>query len=178
MTKSQIAKKYARILINTVNITEVRYVIEELKVFSKAIDSDRRLRLLFISQIFSEDEKNRALSDILSYMKSRGETGKFLNLIITQGSLHAIKEIINSAIGLYQERMKRITAEISAPVPLGENHINRLKSALSSLTNRDVEIESRLDPSLIGGFIVKVGSTIYDSSLKGQLMLLRAELTK
>lgn len=178
MTKSLIAKKYAGVLINTINISDVPSVIEELKAFSRLIDSDRRLKLLFISQIFSEDEKSRALNEILSYMKAKEGTMKLLNLIITQGSLHAIKEIIRSAIVLHQERMNRITAEIVVPVPLKENYTNRLRSAIMSLTNRDVKIESRLDPSLIGGFIVKVGSTIYDSSLKGQLMLLRAELTK
>ncbi len=178
MMKSQIAKRYGKVLINTVDISEVPSIIEELKAFSKLIDSDRRLRLLFISQIFSEEEKKTALSEVLSYMKAKDETKKFLTLIITQGCLHAINEIIGSALNLYQDRMNRITAEIVAPVPLNESYINRLKSALGFLTNREVEVESRLDPSLIGGFIVKVGSTIYDSSLKGQLMLLRAELTK
>ena len=67
---------------------------------------------------------------------------------------------------------------MTTPVALEEKYISRLKSALTSLTDREVQIESRLDPSLIGGFIVKVGSTVYDSSLKGQLQLLRAELTR
>jgi ATP synthase F1 delta subunit len=178
MTKSQIAKKYAKVLLNTVDLSKVSSVIEEIKGFSKLIDSDRRLRLLFTSQIFSEEEKGRALNEVLLYMKVKEETRKFLNLVITQGSLHAIKEIIGSAINLYQERINKTTAEIISPVPLNEQHLNQLRSALSALTKRDVQINSRLDPSLIGGFIVKVGSTIYDSSLKGQLMLLRAELTK
>ena len=46
------------------------------------------------------------------------------------------------------------------------------------MTKRDVDIDSKIDPALLGGFIVKIGSTIYDSSLKGQLRLLRTELTK
>jgi len=178
MTKAQIAKRYAKVLINTIDLSSVPSVIEEIKTFSRLIDADKRVRLLFTSQIFSEEEKGTALNEILSYMKAKKESKKFLNLIITQGGLHAIKEIITSAITLYQERINKTTAEVISPVPLNEHHLNKLRSALSALTNRDVKIDSRLDPSLIGGFIVKVGSTIYDSSLKGQLMLLRAELTK
>jgi len=67
---------------------------------------------------------------------------------------------------------------VVSPVTLEKNYINRLKSSLKALTRRDIDIESRIDTSLLGGFIVKVGSTVYDSSLKGQLRLLRAALTK
>lgn len=178
MTKSHIAKKYSKALINTIDISDVPAVIEELKAFSKLIDSDRKLKLLFISQIFSEDEKKRALKEILSYMKVKTQSEKFLALIIAQGCLPVLKEIIGLSVRIYQERTKKATAEVTAPVHLDKIYINRLESALRSLTKREVEIQSRIDPSLIGGFIVKIGSTIYDSSLKGQLMLLRTELTK
>jgi ATP synthase F1 delta subunit len=178
MAETQVAKRYAKVLINTVDLSVVPSVIEELRAFARLMDSDRRLRLLFGSHIFSEEEKERALKEVLSYMKAKEETGRLLNLIITQGVLHALKDIITSAISLYEEKMKRVTAEVISPVPLKAEHIETLRSALGVLTNRDVQIDNRLDPSLIGGFIVKVGSTIYDSSLKGQLMLLRAELTK
>jgi F0F1-type ATP synthase delta subunit len=53
-----------------------------------------------------------------------------------------------------------------------------LKNALKNITKMDVEVENQVDPSLLGGFVVKVGSTIYDNSLKGQLRLLKAELMK
>jgi len=178
MTKGQIAKRYAKILINTVDLSVIPHVLEELRAFARLVESDRRFKLFFGSRIFSEEEKERVLREVLSYMKAREETGKLLNLIITHGVIHAIKEIIKSAIGLYEERMRKVTAEVVSPVPLKAEHVERLRSVLGGLTSRDVQIDNRLDPSLIGGFIVKVGSTIYDSSLKGQLMLLRAELTK
>ena len=95
-----------------------------------------------------------------------------------RGSLPGLKDTIKSLLVLYEEKIRKVTAEVTAPVALDEKFISRLKTALTSLTDRNVEIESRQDPSLIGGFIVKVGSTVYDSSLKGQLQLLRAELTR
>lgn len=178
MNKTQIARKVSRALINTVEITQVPSVIEELTSFSNLIEADRKIRLFFISQIFSEDEKKRSLDEILIYMKASGDTKKWLKLIISQGYLAGLKDTIKSLIILYEEKAGKVTAEVTTPVALEEKYISRLKTALTSLTDREVQIESRLDPSLIGGFIVKVGSTVYDSSLKGQLQLLRAELTR
>lgn len=178
MMNSQVTRRYAKVLINTIDISTIPSVIEELKRFSMIIDSDRRLRVLFIGPMFSDEEKERTLNILLSYIRAKDETKGFLKLLIMQGGLQVIKDIINLAISLYHERMNRITAEVSTPVSLSEGHISKLKHTLRSLTKREIEINLKIDPSLIGGFIIKLGSTIYDSSLKGQLMLLRAELTK
>lgn len=178
MNKTYVAKKFSKALINTVDISAVQRVIEELKAFSGLIDADRKFKILFVSQIFSQDEKKSALNQILSHMKASPQGAKFLTLIITQGVVAVIKEIISASLNIYEERMKKVTAEVASPVALDKNFSNRLKAALRTMTNKEVEIESRLDPSLIGGFIVKIGSTVYDSSLKGQLQLLKAELTR
>lgn len=178
MNKTYVAKKFSRALINTVDISAVPGVIEELKVFSGLIDADRRFKLLFASQIFSEDEKKKALDQILSHMKASPQGAKFLTLIITQGVVSAIKEIISASLSIYEGKIGKVTAEVSSPVALDENYSNRLKAVLRTMTKKEVEIESSIDPSLIGGFIVKVGSTVYDSSLRGQLQLLKAELAR
>lgn len=178
MNKAHIAKKLSKSLIGRADISVIPRVTEELKVFSRLVESDRNIRLLFISQIFSEEEKRRALDEVLSYMKASGDTGKFLRLIISQKALPVLKETIKSVVLLYEEKLKKVTAEVTAPVALEEQYISRLKSALVSLTSREVDVESRVDPSLIGGFVVKVGSTVYDSSLKGQLQILKSELTR
>jgi len=178
LNKTYAAKKLSKALINTVDISAVPRVIAELDAFSGLIDADKRFKLLFVSQIFSEDEKKKALDQILSHMEASPQGAKFLTLIITQGAVTAIKEIISASLNIYEGRIGKVTAEVSSPVALDENYSNRLKAVLKTMTNKEVEIESSIDPSLIGGFIVKVGSTIYDSSLKGQLQLLKAELTR
>ncbi len=61
---------------------------------------------------------------------------------------------------------------------VGKNYEERLKASLKKMIEKDVDIEYVLDPSLLGGVLVKVGSTMYDSSVKGQLRLLKDELIK
>jgi ATP synthase F1 delta subunit len=178
VNKSQIAKKLSRSLINTCDISDVNGVLEGLHIFSKVIDSSRELKLLFSSRIFTDNEKSQALKILTSHLKISRQSEKFLKLIIMHGYLSAMKEIIKASTDAYNEKLKKATALVISPVALEQNHIKRLKNTLRELTKRDVDIDSKIDPELLGGFIVKIGSTIYDSSLKGQLRLLRTELTK
>ena len=178
MNKNQIAKKYSRAILNTVKLSDIPRLIEELKAFSSLIDDNRQLKLLFAGQIFTDEEKGKAFAAITPSLKFNAETGKFLNLIITQGYLTAMKEIIAYTINVYNEKQKKATAVVVSPVSLDKGYADRLKVALKNLIDRDVDIENEVDPSLLGGFVVRVGSTIYDSSVKGQLRLLKSELMR
>ncbi len=178
MNKNQIAKKYSRAIINSTGISKIPGIIDEFKAFSDMLDANRQLRLLFAGRIFSENEKERAFKALAPLLKFNPHTEKFLKLIIVQGHLSAMKEIITASIAIYNERQKKATAVVVSPVDLNNKYIQRLKSALKRMTDRDITIEKEIDKSLLGGFIVKVGSTIFDSSVKGQLRLLRAELMR
>ncbi len=178
MNKNQIAKKYSRAILNTVKLSDIPRVIEELKAFSSLIDDNRQLKRLFAGQIFSDEEKGKAFAAIKPSLKFNAGTEKFLSLIITQGYLTAMKEIITYTINVYNEKQKKASAVVISPVSLNKGYVDRLKVALKNLIDRDVDIENEVDPSLLGGFVVRVGSTIYDSSVKGQLRLLKSELMR
>lgn len=178
MNKNQIAKKYSKALLSSAKISDVPTVVEEMKAFAELLETNRQLKLLFAGQIFSDDEKSKAFDALLPKLKLSSQTEKFLKLIILHGNLAAIKEIIIASINIYNEKEKKATAVVISPVTLDTGYTKRLKAALKDLTKKDVDIESQVDPSLLGGFIVKVGSTIYDSSIKGQLRLLKAELMR
>lgn len=163
---------------SSAKISEVPRVIEELKAFSELLVINRQLKLLLAGQIFSTNEKEKAFGAILPLLKLSAQSEKFLKQIIIQGHLSAIKEIITSSIISYNESQKKASAVVISPVALDKTYTERLKAVLKKLTKKEIDIESEVDPSLLGGFIVKVGSTIYDSSIKGQLRLLRAELMR
>jgi F-type H+-transporting ATPase subunit delta len=82
------------------------------------------------------------------------------------------------ATAIYLEKKKRAKAVVLSPVEVGSDYERRLKDSLKGLIDRDVDIEFVMDQSLLGGVLVKVGSTMYDSSIKGQLRLLKDELIK
>jgi ATP synthase F1 delta subunit len=178
LNKNQIAKRYSKLLINTVNISDIPQTIEELKVFARVILLNRKFKILFESPIFSEEEKEEALKELLSYLKASQQTEKFLKILILRRHLFAINEVIAASIAAYNEKLKRMTAMVISSIALEQAYLDRLKNALKNITKRDIDIENQVDPSLLGGFVVKIGSTIYDNSLRGQLRLLRAELMR
>jgi ATP synthase F1 delta subunit len=178
LNKNQIAKKYSRAMINSIQITEIPRVVEEFKAFSKLVAANRQLKLLFAGQIFNEGEKEKAYNALAPSLKFNSNTEKFLKIIIIQGHLSAMKEIIATSIDAYNDKQKKATAVVVSSVALDDKYTERLKSALKQMTDREITVENQIDESLLGGFIVKVGSTIFDSSVKGQLRLLRAELMR
>lgn len=178
MNKNKIAKKYSRAIINSVDVDKLPVMIEELKAFAGLIEENRQLKLLFAGQIFSEAEKGKAFDALAPAIKLNANTTKYLKIIIVQGHLSAIKEIITTTIDAYNDKQKKATAVVVSSVALDSTNAERLKEALKKMTDREITIESETDASLLGGFIVKVGSTIFDSSVKGQLRLLKAELLR
>ncbi|GBE03699.1 ATP synthase subunit delta [bacterium BMS3Abin09] len=178
MNKNQIAKKYSRAMINSVEVNKLPVMIEELKAFAELIDENRKLKLLFAGLIFSKAEKGKAFDALTPALKFNSNTTKYLRIIIVQGHLSAIKEIVTATINAYNENQKKATAVVVSSVALDSRNTNRLKAALKKMTDREITIENETDASLLGGFIVRVGSTIFDSSVKGQLRLLKAELLR
>ncbi len=178
MNKAQIAKKYSKALINSVEISDIPKVVQEFKAFSQLMDTNRQLKLLFAGQIFTEGEKEKAFEALKPMLKFNAGTEKFLKLMIIQGHLAAIKEVIAASLDVYNERQKKATAVVVSSVALNDKNTERLKTALKEMTDREITVENQIDETLLGGFIVKVGSTIFDSSVKGQLRLLRAELIR
>ncbi|PIP71230.1 MAG: hypothetical protein COW90_01095 [Nitrospirae bacterium CG22_combo_CG10-13_8_21_14_all_44_11] len=79
---------------------------------------------------------------------------------------------------MYLEKKRRAKAVVLTSIEISKDYEERLKRSLNKLTDRDVDIEFVMEPALLGGIIVKVGSTMYDTSIKGQLRLLRDELIK
>lgn len=172
------AKKYSRAIVSSVSIADVPAVVNELKAFSKLLDAHRQLKLLFAGQIFSESEKVKAFDALAPRLKLKPQSEKFIKAMIVQGHLTVVQDIITATIDSYNEKQKKASAVVVSSVALDAKHSERLRSALKKMTDRDVTIENQVDESLLGGFIVRVGSTIFDSSVKGQLRLLKAELMR
>lgn len=178
MNKNQIAKKYSRAMINSVDIKEFPAMIEEFKAFAGLIEENRKLKLLFAGQIFNEAEKAEAFDAIVPALKFNASSVKYLKTLIVQGHISAIKEVIIATTDAYNDKQKKATAVVVSSVALDKKNSERLKEALSKMTDREVTVQNEIDGSLLGGFVVKVGSTIFDSSVKGQLRLLKAELMR
>lgn len=172
------AKKYAKIFINIVGIEEAPAALTELALIERLMLKSAEFRSLLVNPGFSSADRENALKKIAERLKLSGKTMKFIIHLTEIRVIIAISQIIKIATAIYLEKKKRARATVLTPLEMSKSHEDKLKASLKKLTERDVDIEFVIDPSLLGGVLVKVGSTMYDSSIKGQLRLLKDELIK
>ncbi len=175
---SKNAKKYARAIFNVVDLDSIEDALAQLNIVIGAMNKDREIHSSLASPLFSTDEKAKAVDVISGILNLSEPVAKFLKYVVSDGMAPLLPEITKRALILYQEKKKKAKATVVSAVEISQEMTSRLKVALEKLTAKDVDIEYINDPSLLGGFIVKVGSTMYDTSIKGQLRLLKDELVK
>ncbi len=172
------AKKYAKTLISVVGIDEMPKALAELGVVADLMQKSREFSSLLVNPGFTDAEREKAFQQVAAKAGLSEKAIKFIMHLTGLKVIAALPDIIKIATALYLEKKKRAKAVVMTPVEISKNYEERLKASLKKLIERDVDIEYVLDPSLLGGVLVKVGSTMYDSSVKGQLRLLKDELIK
>ena len=172
------AKKYAKTFINIVGIEEAPKALAELALIDNLLAKSREFRSLLVNPGFSSAERENGLKQVAARLSLSDKTARFVLHLTQVRVISALSEVLKAATVIYLEKKKRAKATVLTPVEMSAKHEERLKASLKKLLEKDVDIEYVMDPSLLGGILVKVGSTMYDSSIKGQLRLLKDELIK
>ncbi len=172
------AKRYAKMFLNVVGMEAAPQALAELASVDRLMLKSGEFRSFIQSPGFSQAEKEGALRKIAEKVKISEAVVKFVIFLTENRIAGALSEIVKSATAIYLERKKQAKAVVYTPVEVTRGNEEKLKTSLKKLMDRDVDIEYVIDPSLLGGILVKVGSTMYDSSIKGQLRLLKDELIK
>jgi len=171
-------KKYAKTFISIVGIEEAPKALAELALIENLMAKSKEFRSLLVNPGFSSSERESGMKQVAARLSLSDKMVKFVSHLTQIRVISALAEVIKAATVIYLEKKKRAKATVLTPVEISAKHEERLKVSLKKLIEKDVDIEFVMDPSLLGGFLVKVGSTMYDSSIKGQLRLLKDELIK
>ena len=132
-------------------------------------DSDDLTRLVR-SPVFGVDEQLKALSSILDKAGISGLAANFLRVITTNRRLFAVRDMIRAYRALVAQHKGEVVAQVTVAEPLNDANKEALKGALKSVTGgKDIDMDVRIDPAIIGGLIVKVGSRMVDTSLRTKL---------
>ena len=172
------AKKYAKTFISIVGIDEAPKALAELALLENLMAKSREFRSLLVNPRFSSAERENGLKQVAVRFCLSEKIVKFVIHLTQVRVVSALAEVIKAATMIYMEKKKRAKAIVLTPVEISAKYEERLKASLKKLIEKDVDIEVVMDSSLLGGILVKVGSTMYDSSVKGQLRLLKDELIK
>jgi F-type H+-transporting ATPase subunit delta len=152
-------------------------VAKDLDNFAALIAESKDLKRFVSAPIYSADEQLRALNDILAGAGISGISANFVKLLALKRRLTYIGDIIADFHKLDDHGNARVRAEVTAAAPLKDAHVEALKTALAGFTGgKSVEIALKVDPEIIGGLVVKIGSRMVDGSLKTKLNSLRTRL--
>ncbi|HVU43470.1 MAG TPA: F0F1 ATP synthase subunit delta [Xanthobacteraceae bacterium] len=130
--------------------------------------SDDLLRLVR-SPVFSADEQRQALTAVLERAAIAGLAERFLKLVAANRRLFAVRDMVKAFRALVADHKGEATAEVTVAEQLKDEHVAALRAALKAVTGKDVDLAVKVDPAILGGLVVKVGSRMVDTSLRTKL---------
>jgi F-type H+-transporting ATPase subunit delta len=172
------AGRYAQALFDLARERSVTdQVAADLATFSALVAESPDLQHFIKSPVFTAEEQVRALTAVLSRTGISGISANFVKLVAAKRRLFAISDMIRDFNKLNDFAKGLARAEVTVADPLKDPHVEALKTALAELTGgQSVEITFKVDPSIIGGLIVKLGSRMVDGSLKTKLNSIRTRM--
>lgn len=171
---SGVAERYATALFDLARESgDLDGTLKALEGFGALVASSPDLARLVRSPVFSTDEQSRAISAVLAKAGISGLVANFIKLAARNRRLFAVPEMITAFKRLVARHKGEVTAEVTSAEPLSDKHVAALREALKEKLGKDVALDRKVDPALIGGLIVKVGSRMIDTSLRTKLSSLK-----
>ena len=155
---------------------ELDKVDQDLGKFQAMLEQSPDLARLVESPAFAAEEQERALGAVMDWASIGATTGNFLRVVTRNRRLFAAEDMIKGFRQQLALHRGEMTADVQSATPLSNEQLAALKSTLKASYGKDVRLDAKVDPSLLGGLVVKVGSRMFDSSLRTKLMNLKVVL--
>jgi F-type H+-transporting ATPase subunit delta len=170
-TVSGVAGRYARALFElALDAKSVDAVKADIEKFAAMMGESTDLKRLVRSPVYGAEERSRALAAVLAKAEIGGLAANFLMYVTANRRLFAVGEMIRDFRKLVAKWKGEVTAEVTAAERLSDAHLEAIKSTLKSITGeKSVDLHVKIDPAIIGGLTVKLGSRMVDSSLRTKL---------
>ena len=171
---SGIAGRYATALFElAVDRGAIDGVIDDLSRLQAMIDESGDLRRLIRSPLFSREQQSKAMEAVLEKAGLSQLVRNFVGVVARNRRLFAIENMIRIYRELVARHRGEVTAEVTSAAPLSETQRAAVEQALKQAIGSNVAVNTTVDPALIGGMIVRVGSRMVDSSLRSKLQRLQ-----
>jgi F-type H+-transporting ATPase subunit delta len=141
----------------------------DLDRFDALISESPDLLRLVRSPVFSAGEQTKALAAVLDRVEIGGLAARFLKVAATNRRLFSVRAMIRAFRALVAAHKGEVTAEVTLAEAPSERQLEAIREALAGVTRRDIRVDVNVNPSIIGGLIVKLGSRMVDGSLRAKL---------
>jgi F-type H+-transporting ATPase subunit delta len=167
---SGMAGRYATALFElALESNAVDAVKADLDGFDALVGESDDLRRLVRSPVFAADAQGKALGAVLDKVGIGGLTARFLKVITANRRLFAVRDMIRAYRALVARHHGEVTAQVTVAETLSDPHRAAITDALKAVTGKDVGLDVKVDPAIIGGLVVKLGSRMVDGSLRTKL---------
>jgi F-type H+-transporting ATPase subunit delta len=141
----------------------------DLDRFDALVAESADLARLVRSPVFSAEEQSRALMPVLDRAGIGGVSAQFIQVVTSNRRLFAVRDMIRAYRKLVARYKGEVTAEVTFAEKPADAHLAAIKDELAAVTKKDVQVDVKVDPAIIGGLVVKLGSRMVDSSLRTKL---------
>jgi F-type H+-transporting ATPase subunit delta len=177
LSSQAVARRYAVALADVVlSRGEAQEVREELASWDELMRSNAQLLEVFRHPTISYEQKRGILEGLIQRTRPRPTTANFLKVLLQNHRLAEISEVSTQFAQELDRRSNVVSAQVTTARPLGPEAREALRARLGELTGSTVRLQFEVDEDLIGGVVTRIGSTLYDGSVRGQLQQIRQKM--
>jgi F-type H+-transporting ATPase subunit delta len=175
-----VANRYARALVDVVTASDSKVqpedAVRQVRAVEKMIAGSAELRIALLTPAISNARKRAVIGRLLEEMSVSDLIRNFVYVIINHRRIGMLAEISEAFELLMDQRLGFVWAEVTSASALDSRRSASLEAELSRLTGKKMRLRFAVDTSLLGGAVARIGSTVYDGSIRGQLQQLRRQL--
>jgi F-type H+-transporting ATPase subunit delta len=179
---SAVASRYARALVEVAaapgSASNPATILAQLRTVGQTIDGSPELRTVLLSPAVAPSRKRAILERILKPVGLDKQARNFLFVVIDHRRVAEFPAIVEAFEAMLDERLGFVRADVLSAQPLNAAQQAGLETEISRMSGRKAKLKFSIDPALIAGVIARIGSTVYDGSVRGQLDTLRLKLAK
>tara|TARA_B100000519_G_scaffold196563_1_gene203059 strand:- start:59 stop:616 length:558 start_codon:yes stop_codon:yes gene_type:complete len=165
--------RYATALFDLANsANQLDAVKSDLELLDQAIASSDDLRNVLRSPVISRDVQAKAMAALLDKLGVSELTKKTVGLLSQKRRLFALPDVIDSYLSMLSAHKGEVTAQVTSASELKKEQIEAVTGALKEVVGATVKVDLKVDPAVLGGLVVKVGSRVFDASLRTKLQKL------
>ena len=178
MSEYKISRRYATSLLESaIEKKNLEVISRDADLIASAMKVSPQLGRVLASPIVKPNVKLTIIDEIFK-SKVSPEMIKFIHFLIEKNRENLLKDIISLFLELKDEKLGIVNVGVRSTVPFSEKQIEELKNKLESYLNKKIRFDFQTDEKMLGGFIAKVGDTVFDASLTHQLELLKKQFLK
>lgn len=179
MVSGSLARRYARAIVQIgVAKGNLDQLGADLRSFAAAMKTSAELVSSLTNPAIRRSDRRKVIEALLGHFKAAEATRSLVAVLLDGERIATLPMISREVDSMIEARAGRISAEVTSATELSAAQVAQLTTVLEKLSGKKIDVVKRLDPSLIGGVVAKVGDVVYDGSLRSQLHTLRDELTK